>query len=73
MDSIQAHSTGRHQSPRDLDFEVRVTGRVLDGDWHLVRPPRLVTGIVTSLYPRALDIVGIRTDDGKYVDVRVAR
>lgn len=59
---------------RRVDFGDRVTGRVVgDQDLRPTRPPRYVTGEVHALYPQARRIVGVLTDAGSVVTIRLPK
>jgi hypothetical protein len=57
---------------RRVDFGDRVTGRVLDEDFHATRPPQYATGTVHRMFPKAPRVVGITTTTGDEPLVRLA-
>lgn len=63
---------GNQTVSRRVDFGDRVTGRVLDEDWHATRPPLFVTGVVHRLYAWAPRVVGVTTPAGTEHHVRLA-
>lgn len=55
-----------------FDFGDHAQGRIVDPiDFTAIRGARIVTGIVTTIYPEAPRVVGIMTTDGEPYTIRV--